>query len=150
MNLKDQVLSDFKEAFKNKDEGRKSVLSMLKSEIKNREIELILKEKSLPDEEVISLIMRMVKQRKESAESYEKGGRSDLAQKEKAEAEILIKYLPEQLSEDEIVKELKVIMEEKNISGKSEIGKLMGMAMGKLKGKAEGGKIKEVAEKLLK
>ena len=149
MGLKDRILNDFKEAFKNKDESRKSVLSMLKSEIKNREIEMKLKDKDLPDEETVSLLIRMVKQRKESAKSYEEGGRDDLAEKEKAEINILEEYLPEQMSDEEIKKELENIINKQNISGKGEVGKLMGIAMGKLKGKAEGGKIKMIAEEML-
>jgi len=149
MSLKEKIADDFKSAFKEKKETEKVVLSMLKSEIKNREIELTLKDKELSDEEVISILMKMTKQRKDSVESYKKGGRTDLAQKEKAEIDVLCKYLPNQMSDEEIKKELEQLIEKQGITGKEEIGKLMGVAMGSLKGRADGGKIRKIAEGLL-
>jgi len=149
MSLKEQIIQDFKTAFKEKNESKKSVLSMIKAEIKNREIDLILKDEDLSDEEVINLLMRMSKQRNESAESYIKGGRSDLAEKEKEELRIISTYLPKQLSDDEIEEAIKGIVKEQVLTGSGDLGKLMGIATAKLKGRADGKRIRVLAEKLL-
>ena len=149
MSLKEQIIQDFKTAFKEKNESKKSVLSMIKAEIKNREIDLILKGSDLSDKEVINLLMRMSKQRKESAESYVKGGRPDLAEKEEEELRIISAYLPKQFSDDEIEREVKMIIKDQKLSGMGDLGKLMGLATIKLKGKAAGERIRSIAEKLL-
>lgn len=149
MSLKETIISDFKQAFKNKDLTKKSVLSMLQSEIKNREIDLKVREEGLNDNDVIALIKKALKQRKDAIEQYKKGGREDLAEQELAEATVLENYLPAQMSDDEIETEVKKIIDEMGVSGKAEIGKVMGIVMGKLNGKADGGKVKEIVEKLL-
>lgn len=146
MNLKEQILQDFKEAFKQKDSIKKPVLAMVKSEIKNKEIELGLKEEDLKDEDVLGVINKAIKQRRDSMESFQKGGRDELAKKEEAEILALEKYLPEQMSDDELEAELKLIIKESEVA---DLGKLMGMAMGKLKGKVDGLKVRLMAEKVL-
>lgn len=148
MNLKQKILDDFKKAFMEKNIERKNALAMLKSEISNREIELGKKEEGLSDEEVTEVVSRLVKQRKDSAEQFRSGQRGDLAQKEEAEAEILITYLPEQLSEEEIEETVNRVAEEISVKGKGDFGRLMGASMAKLKGKADGAKVKKAAEKI--
>ncbi|MDA3814795.1 MAG: GatB/YqeY domain-containing protein [Patescibacteria group bacterium] len=149
MSLKEKIIADFKQAFKDKDLEKKSVLSMLRAEISNKEIELKVREDGLSDEETISLIKKASKQRKDAATQYKEGGREELAEKELAEAVVLEEYLPEQMSDEEINIEVKKIIEELGVSDKSEMGKVMGIAMGKLKGKADGGKVKEAVERIL-
>lgn len=100
MTLKEQIQIDFKEAFKERNEIKLSVLKMLRSEIGNAEIAKrakMGKESPLNDEEIIEVVFREIKKRKKAIELYERGGRKDLADKEKAEIEILSVYLPEQL-----------------------------------------------------
>ena len=149
MSLKEIIISDFKQAFKDKDLVKKSVLSMLQSEIKNREIDLKVREAGLSDDDVIALIKKAVKQRKDAANQFKDGGRSELAEQELLESSILEKYLPEQIPDDDIEREIKKIIEELGVSEKSEMGKVMGMAMSKLKGKADGEKVREIVEKSL-
>ncbi len=149
MSLKETIIVDFKQAFKDKDLEKKSVLSMIRSEIKNREIDLKIGEEDLGDDDVMALIKTALKQRKDSANQFKEGGRDDLVEKELAEAVILEAYLPEQMSDEEIKAEVKKIIEEIGTSDKSEMGKVMGIAMGKLNGKADGGKVKEAVEKML-
>lgn len=146
MSLKEQILEDFKNAFKQQDSVKKSVLAMVKSEIKNKEIELGLKEDDLKDEDVLMLVKKAIKQRREAMESFRKGGRDELAKNEELEIAVLEKYVPEQMSDDDLENELKKIAEE---SGADDLGKLMGMAMGKLKGKVDGSRVKAMAEKIL-
>lgn len=149
MNLKQKILEDFKAAFKEKNAEKKTVLSMLKSEISNQEIELGKKQEGLDDEEVIQVISKLIKQRKDSAEQYKSGGRDDLAQKEEFEVQVLLPYLPAQLSDEEIENQVKEIAQQIGAENKSDMGKLMGASMAKLKGKADGSRVKVVVEKIL-
>lgn len=149
MTLKEKISADFKQAFKDKDSDKKSVLSMVQSEIKNKEIELGKKEQGLSEEEVIAVIGRAVKQRKDSIEQYRSGGREDLAEQEQKEIDILMRYLPEQISDEQIETVVKEVIATTGASTKADIGKVMGMAMAKLKGQADGNKVREIAEKLL-
>ncbi len=100
----------------------------------------------LTDEEVVAVITRLSKQRKESIEQFEKGGRMELAQEEKEELAHLQKYLPEMMSEDEIKKVVFTKKTELDISDKSGIGKLVGAVMKELKGKADGSAVKKAVE----
>lgn len=149
MNLKQKIIEDFKVAFKKRDVARKNTLSMLKSEISNREIELGIKEEGLGDEEVVAAASKLVKQRKDAANQFRSGGREDLALKEESEAQILMSYLPKQISEQEIEEEVRKIAGQIGSAGKKDMGKLMGASMAKLKGKADGLKVKEIVEKIL-
>lgn len=142
MTLKEKISSDLKEAMKSGQTGRRDVLRMLDSAIKNVEIEKGKRETGLSDEEVLEVISRSVKQRNDSIRQFEEGGRGDLAEKEKEEMEILMPYLPAQLSEDEIKKVVVEIISQ----GGSDIGKVMGQAMGKLKGKADGNLVRKIVQ----
>jgi len=149
MSLKQKISEDFKEAFKNKELEKKGVLSMVNSEIKNKEIELGKREKGLSDEEVVTVVQKAVKQRKDSVDQFKQGGRTDLAEAEQEEIEILQNYLPEQMSDEEIEEQISKIIEDAGAEGPADIGKVMGLAMGFLKGKADGNKVKQIVEKLL-
>lgn len=113
------------------------------------EIEKKKKEEGLADAEVIEVLSRAVKQRKDAAEQYVAGGRQELADKEKKEIEIISAYLPEQLSEDKIREIIKNVISETGASSKADMGKVMGQAMGKLKGQADGSVVKKIVEELL-
>ncbi len=149
MTLKEQILNDFKEAFKNKDLVAKNTLSMLKSEISNREIDLGVREEGLKDEEVVKVVKSAVKKRKDAIEQFEKGGNMEMAESEKAELKVLEKYLPEQMSDEDIEIKVKEVIEKIGANSASDLGKVMGMVMGELGDKADGNTVREIASKLL-
>jgi uncharacterized protein len=149
MTLKEKILSDLKRAMKERDTAKRDTLRMLDSMIKNAEIEKKKKEKGLADDEIWEVIARAVKQRKDAAAQYEAGGRMDLAEKEKKEANILTGYMPAQLGEDEVRKIIKDVVRKSGAQSKADMGKVMGMTMGKLKGQTDGGIVKKIVEEEL-
>lgn len=160
MNLKQQLNNDFKEFFKSKDADRLSVLKMVQAEIRNAEIvkrgkmskageQNIDEASQLNDEEIIEVISREAKKRKDSIIAYEKGGRQDLADKEKKEAEILSAYLPEQMGEEELKKIVEETVKEIGISDMKDLGKLMSAIMPKVKGRADGGMVSRIVKEIL-
>lgn len=150
MNLRDKIANDLKSALKSSDNVKRDTLRMLGAAIKNAEIEKKKKEEGLDDSEIQEVASRAIKQRKDSVAQYESGGRKDLADKEKGEIEILLAYLPQQLGEDEIRKIVKEAIKEIGAASVSDMGKVMGRAMVKLKGKADGQMVKKVVEEELK
>ena len=144
MNLKEKIISDIKEAMRSGDTVKRDTLRFLDSAIKNTEIEKKKKETGLNDEEVLEVIARSVKQRNDSIKQYTDGGRPELAEKEKAELEILMAYMPEQMNENEIRKVVKEIISATGTISPSDMGKIMGQAMGKLKGKADGNIVRKI------
>lgn len=150
MTLKEKITADLKEAMKSGDTLKRDTLRMLESMIKNAEIEKMKKEKGLDEKEIIEVLARAVKQRQESVVQYGKGGRLDLAEKEKKEIEIISAYLPEQLGEEKIRGIIKEVITTTGASFKADIGKVMGQAMGKLRGQADGNVVKRIVEEELK
>lgn len=148
MSLKEQIDSDIKKAMlaKNKDELR--ALRAIKSLILIGETEKNTKE-SLKQDDEIRLLTKAAKQRKESMEIYLEQGREDLARKEKEELDVIGRYLPEQLSEEETEAEIRKIMAETGATKPSDMGKLMGAATKKLAGRADGRLIAGIAKRLL-
>lgn len=146
----DKINEDYKNAVREKDENKKQTLNFLKSAIKYKEIELRSSSKELTDEEVISVIQKEIKKRKEAMELYEKGGRMDLYEKEKTELEILESYLPKQLTEDELKSIIKETIESVGAKSSSDIGKVMKELMPKVKGRADGSIVKKLVEETLK
>lgn len=148
MSLKDKITTDMKEALKGGEQGKLklSTLRLLLSEIKNGEI---AKKKELSDEEIVGVVSKEIKKRKEAVEQYQKGNRPELAAKEKKEAKILQEYLPEQLSDDELKTIIQETIEEMGVSGLGEMGKVMGAVMSKVKGRAEGSRVSEVVKGFL-
>ncbi len=140
-SLKQRIDQDTKEALKSKDSLRLSVLRMLKSEIKYKEID---KSSELSDDEVISVLSSSIKKRKDSIQQFEKGGRDDLASREKAELELVLKYLPEQLTEEELSQIISQTIEETNATGPSDLGKVMKQVMPKVLGRADGKKVNQM------
>jgi len=138
------------EAMKAKDEVRLRSLRMLVSLFTQ---ELTATKRTpldeLSDEEVLTLVRRSLKQRREAASQFRDGNREDLAEKEDEEAKIFEVYLPAQLDTEAVEKVVKEKMEELGVTDKSGMGKLMGAVMAELKGKADGGVVKEVIESLL-
>jgi len=147
--LKQQIVEDMKQAMKAGDASKRDTLRMLDSMIKNTEIEKLKKEEGLNDEEVQTVIAKAIKQRKDSVEQYEAGGRADLADKEKKEIEILSAYMPEQMSEEKVREIVKATLAEIGATSKAEMGKAMGPIMGKLKGQADGNLVRKIVEEEL-
>jgi len=151
MSLHTQIKSQIKEAMLAKETLRLSVVRGLVSAFTN---ELVAKsrkpQEELSDEEVLAVIKRSVKQRKDSIEQFTAGGRKDLAESEAAELQILEKYLPKALGRDEIRKVAEAKMAALGIKDKSKIGQLVGAVMKELKGGADGADVKAVVEELLK
>ncbi len=146
MSLKDKILQDMKEAMKARDQLRLSTLRLLVSEIKNKEIDA---KGELKDEDILAIIQKAVKQRQDSIAQYEKGGRQDLADKEKAELEILKAYLPEELSREEILEIIDQAIAATGASSPKEMGKVMREVMPKVKGRADGKVVNELVRKRL-
>lgn len=145
-NLKTTILEDLKNAMKSGDKRAVSVLRMLNSEIKNKEIE---KGRTLSDDLIVGVITSQAKKRKDSITAYKEGGREDLAEQEEKELDILKKYLPEQMNEEKIRKEVENAVKELNASGASDIGKVMGFLTTKLKGKADNSVVSKIAKEEL-
>ena len=144
--LKQQIESEMKEALKGGDQLRLSTLRFLLASLQNEEI---AKQKELADEDVIAVVQRQIKQHRESIEAFEKGGRDELAQKEREELEILSKFLPQQLSEEEIKEAVEEELAQLPDNEKNNFGKIMGVVMTKVKGKADGGTVSRVVKELL-
>lgn len=138
-----------KEAMKAGDAIKRDTLRMLDAMIKNTEIEKMKKEEGLADAEILEVLARAVKQRKDSVVQYTAGGRPELAEKESQEIEILMQYMPEQMSEDKIREIIKDVITATGASSKADIGKVIGAAMGRLKGQADGNDVKRIAEEEL-
>jgi uncharacterized protein len=149
MTLKQKIYDDLKAAMKAGDTAKRDTLRMIDSMIKNTEIEKLKRDAGLSDEEVQEVIARAIKQRKDAISQYETGGRLDLVEKEAKEIEILSAYMPEQLSEEEVVKVVKDLIDQLGVTSKADMGKVMGPAMGKLKGKADGQMVRKIVEESL-
>ncbi|EKE20658.1 MAG: hypothetical protein ACD_7C00509G0015 [uncultured bacterium] len=143
-NINEKIKADLKEAMKSGNTEKRDVLRMVDSMIKNVEIEKGKRETGLSDEEIMEVMMRAVKQRKDSASQFIAGGRPELAEKEQREIDIVATYLPEQLSKEEITKVVREVIAELGAVSKNDMGKVMGQIMGKLKGKADGTLVKEI------
>jgi len=147
--LLDKINQDYKEAVKSKDESKRNTINLLLSAIKYRQIELRTSEKELTDEEIINVISKEIKKRKEAIELYEKGNRQDLVEKERKELEILESYMPKQLSEEELVSTIDEVIKSVGASSTSDVGKVMKELMPKVRGKADGSLVKSLVEKRL-
>ena len=135
MSIKDTLTNDMKEAMKAKEKDRLAVIRMVRGAIKQIEID---SKKELDDEAVIGVISKEVKMRKDSVEEFKKGGREDLVAKTEAEIAVLMPYLPQQLSEDEVRALVKEAVEQIGAASPKDMGKVMGALMPKVKGKADG------------
>jgi hypothetical protein len=146
MGLKDKLDEDLKTALRAKDDMRKSVLRMLRSELHNEEIAA---RGPIGEDDILNVISRQARKNRESISEFRKGGREDLAQKEEAELEILTEYLPAQLSQDDISAMALRTIQEVGASGPNDKGKVMGKLMPQVKGKADGGMVNNVVVQLL-
>lgn len=135
MTLVEQIEADYLTALKSKDEKTVSILRMLKSALKNKEIAL---GKKLDETQISEVVFKEVKSRRDSILEYQKGGREDLAKKEQEEIEILAKYQPEMLSEIEVTKIIDETIKKIGATNPQDMGKIMSALMPQIKGKADG------------
>lgn len=147
MGLREQLREDLKAAMRAQDATRRGTIRMLEAAIKNAEIEK--RGKELGDPDILAILQRQLKQRRDSIEQFERGGRQDLADIERAEIEVIQAYLPEQLSEDDIEAAAKRIIDQTGAAGPGDRGKVMGALMQELRGKADGSAVNSVVSRLL-
>ena len=148
MSLQERLLSDMKEAMKAKEAGklRLTVIRMVRASIKNAEIN---NKRDLNDEEVLEILAREVKQRRDALPEYEKANRQDMVDNLKEEIKILQEYLPEQLTEAEITQLVQEAIEQVGANSPRDMGKVMGTLMPKVKGKADGKLVNKIVKDLL-
>jgi len=138
MTLKERITEDMKAAMRAKDSERLGAIRMLTAAIKQKEVD---ERVELDDAAVIGIVDKLLKQRKDSIEAFQKAGRQDLADKEQAEAAVLQAYLPARLSAGEIEAEVKAIVAELGAKGPGDMGKVMGAVKQRLAGKADMGQV---------
>jgi uncharacterized protein YqeY len=148
MSLEQQIMTEMKEAMKSKNEAALRGLRAIKAEIIKAKTEPGAGGEISADKEV-SMLQKMMKQRRDSLEIYQQQNRADLAQKEQEEMAIIEKFLPKQLSEDELKAELQQIISETGASSPADMGKVMGAATKKLAGRADGKTISALVKELL-
>jgi uncharacterized protein YqeY len=146
MSIKEQIMNDIKRYMKEKNNAGLNAIRLLRAEIKNVEIE---KKRELSDEEIIQLVSSSIKKRKESIEMYKKGSRQDLVDKEMDEIRIIEKYLPAQLSDEEIRKIINETIDEQSEENKKNFGVIMKKVMEKIKNRAEGSKVNKLVKEIL-
>ncbi|CDF58069.1 GatB/YqeY domain-containing protein [Thermobrachium celere] len=146
MSLKERIQEDWKAAMKNKDKFRANVLNMAKAAILQAEK---TDGTTLDDEQIISVLNREVKQRRDSIEEFEKGNRQDLVEQVQKEIEILLEYLPQQLTEEEISEIVKEAMNEVQANSIKDMGKVMAIVMPKVKGRADGKLVNQIVKQYL-
>ncbi|MGI6748550.1 MAG: GatB/YqeY domain-containing protein [Anaerovoracaceae bacterium] len=147
MSLKDRLLIDFKQSLKAKDEIRKNTINLVRAAIKQQEVD---HRTELNDQDIIAILTKQVKMRKDALSDFEKAGRMDLLDTYNKEIEILMEYLPKQLSKEEIIDVVKATAAELGIeTGKQNMGKLMGAVMPKVRGVADGKVVREIIEEFL-
>lgn len=143
MNLKEKVEKESIAAAKEKDRLRLSALRMIKTALHNKEIDL---RRELTDQEFFQVLTSMVKQRRDAIEQFEKGGRSDLVEKEKAELAVVQSFLPQQMGEEELALAIDKAVAETGAAGPKDMGKVMKALMPVVSGKADGKVVSEMVK----
>jgi uncharacterized protein YqeY len=146
MNLKENLTEDLKQAMRQGDERRKSTIRLVRAAITNAEIE---RGEELSDDEVLAIIAKQAKQRRESVTEFAKGGRQDLVDQEEEELQILLSYLPAQMSRDEIEVAARQVIAEVGATSMAQMGEVMRRLMPQLKGKADGSLVNQVVKEIL-
>ena len=141
MSILETLNTDLKEAMKSGDKLKTEVIRGLKSDLKYKEIE---KHEPLSDEEVIAVLSSAAKRRRDSIEQFSRGGREDLVAKETSELTLINGYLPQQLSDEEILKFIDEAIAESGVTTVADIGKLMKVLMPKVKGRADGNRVRQI------
>ena len=153
MSLKQRIEDDLKTALKAQDKKRLSCLRMVKSKVQEKQVALRGKEGPeaiLSDDDVANVVSAYAKQRRDSIESYEQGGREDLAAAERAELEMLTDYLPQQMGEEEVAAIVDDAVRESGASAPKDMGAVMKLVMPKVKGRADGKLVNRIVQSRLK
>jgi len=132
--IKSTIVEDMKAAMRAQEKERLGTIRLIMAALKQREVDERIE---LNDEQVLAILNKMIKQRRDSISQYESGGRADLAEKEAAEIRIIQAYLPAQLSEAEVEQAIKTAIEESGAASPKDMGKVMGLLKGRLQGKAD-------------
>ena len=146
MSLKETLMQDLKTAMKTKDKRTKDTITMVRAAIKQKEVD---ERVELDDDGVLTVLAKEIKERRGSIEEFEKAGRDGLVESTKAEIDVLMKYMPEQLSEEELEKLIRQVMEENNITEKKQMGLLMKNIMPKVQGRADGKAVNAIVNRIL-
>jgi uncharacterized protein len=146
VSLLERLNNDMKQAMKNKEKDKLSVIRMIKASVQNESIKL---GRDLSEEEELTVLSRELKQRKDSLHEFEKAGREDLVEKTSTELTFVELYMPKQLSEDELSEIVKSTISEVGANSKAEMGKVMAAIMPKVKGKADGSLVNKLVQQHL-
>jgi uncharacterized protein YqeY len=146
MSLSEQLNEDMKQFMKSGDKFALSVVRMLRSAVKNVEID---QRRTISDDEVLDILSREIKQRKDASSEFQKAGRQDLVDQAHAEIEVIQKYMPQALTEDELQQIVQQTIVQVGASSRADMGKVMSAVMPQVKGRADGKKINEVVQRLL-
>lgn len=146
MALKEKLMEDLKSSMKSKDTIRKNTITMIRAAIKQKEVDERIE---LDDQGVIEIISKQLKEKKNVIEDFKKGQRQDLVEQTEKEMEILLEYLPKQLSEDDIRKIVMETVKEVNASSMKDLGLVMKSVMPKVKGKADGNTVNKIVKEIL-
>lgn len=147
MALKERLLEDLKRSMKNKESIRKNTVTFIRAAIKQKEVD---ERKELNDEEILEIISKQLKEKKNIIEDFKKGNRQDLVDLTENEIQILLEYLPEQLTEEEIKKIVLETIDEVEANSIKDIGLVMKSVMPKVKGKADGNTVNKIVRQVLK
>ena len=146
MSLRDRINDDLKQAMRSGDARRRDALRLLLAALKQKEVD---ERKVLVDADVHAIVERLIKQRREAISQFEQGGRQDLADNEKFELDVLLAYLPQQLSEEEIAAEVDAAIAAAGAKAPSDMGKVMGVLKPRLAGRADMGRVSALVKSRL-
>ncbi|SDZ19846.1 hypothetical protein SAMN05660462_02185 [Proteiniborus ethanoligenes] len=147
MSLKIRLMDDMKNSMKNRDKLRKDVLTMVRAAIKQIEVD---ERVELDDESIIDVISKQVKQKKDAIEDFKRGQRQDLVELTEKEIDILLEYLPKQLTESELDEIVKAAIDETGANSLRDMGKIMSNVMPKIKGRADGSMVNNIVKQYFK
>ncbi len=147
MTMKTRLADDLKQAMRDRDVLRRDVIRYLRSEVRNQEIR---DQKELDDAGVVQVLSRQAQQRRDSIEIYRDAARQDLVEKEESELSVILSYLPQQMTQEEITELVRKVVAEVGASGPADMGKVMGAIMPQVRGKAEGREVNAIVQQTLR
>lgn len=149
--LKDQIAEDLKDAMRAKDDVRRRTLRSLSAALTNAEIENRGDgDGELTEQQELAIVQKAAKQREESIEQYESAGRDELAEKEREELAVIKEYLPQPLTDDALRDIIQTIVDDVGATSMADMGQVMGQAMSKLRGRADGNRVRQIVEEILR
>ena len=147
MTMKAKLEDDLKQAMRSRDTVRRDVIRYLRSEIRNQEIKV---QEDLDDDGVVQVLSRQAQQRRDSIQAFAEGNRPDLVEKEQAELAIIMEYLPQQMTRDEIASLVQQVVDDVGATGPGDMGKVMSQIMPQVRGRAEGGEVSSIVMETLR